>query len=65
MIGRADRGLQGKTVDIWYIITRGSNEPMYFNESIMKRSTMIQEVLSKDYTELDNIADDLYQELNR
>lgn len=59
MIGRADRGLSGSTVDVWYIITRGSYEPEYFKKTIVDRSTMIRDLLNKDYSELESIVDEV------
>lgn len=63
MIGRADRGLEGKTVDVWYVITKGSYEPVYFKRTIVDRSEDIKRLLAKDYAELDSIANELESEV--
>jgi hypothetical protein len=63
MIGRADRGLAGKTVDVWYVITKYSYEPLYFKKTIVDRSDVIKRLLKKDYAELDSIASELESEV--
>lgn len=56
MIGRADRGLVGKTVDIYFMVTRGSQEPFYFMHNIVDRSEIIKQTLGVKYQELENVA---------
>jgi len=59
MIGRADRGLAGKVVDVWYVLTRGSNEPGYFMEHIVERSGMTKQILGKKITEIETVMGEL------
>lgn len=59
MIGRADRGLKGKTLDIWYVLTKGSWEPYYFLEHIVKRSELTAKILEKDIKEVETISDEV------
>jgi superfamily II DNA or RNA helicase len=52
MMGRAHRGLNPKTLDLYFIFTRMSGEIDYFLKYIYDRSLTIQTVLKKDYSEL-------------
>lgn len=52
MMGRAERGLNPKTLDLYFIFTRDTGEVEYFLQNIYQRSLSIQEVLRKDYSEL-------------
>ena len=63
MIGRADRGLESKTVDIFYLITRGCDEPLYFKEKIYDRDEMIREILGTSSRELESIHSELESEV--
>lgn len=56
MIGRADRGLNGKTVDIYFVVTRGSQEPLYFMHNIVDRSEIVKRTLGVKYRELEDVA---------
>lgn len=63
MIGRADRGLEGKTVDVFYLITRGCDEPAWFKEKIYDRDEMIRTILGTDSRELESVAKELESEV--
>lgn len=52
MMGRAQRGLNPKTLDLYFIFTRKTREIEYFMKYVYERSLTIQEVLRKDYSEL-------------
>jgi ERCC4-related helicase len=52
MMGRAERGLNPKTLDLYFIFTRRTGEIDYFMKYFYKRSLSIQMVLEKDYSEL-------------
>lgn len=52
VIGRAHRGLQGKTLEIVFIITKDTDEVEFFLKYIYQRSLTIQKLLNKDYSEL-------------
>lgn len=59
VIGRAHRGLNEKTLEIVFIITRDSEEVAYFMKYIYSRSLTIQRLLHKDYSELVEIGQKL------
>lgn len=63
MIGRADRGLSGKKLDIFFMLTKGTAEPMYFKEKIVERSELIKRILGVDYQELESISEELEEAL--
>jgi len=52
VIGRAHRGLQGKELEIAFVITKDTDEVEYFLKYIYERSLTIQRLLMKDYSEL-------------
>lgn len=54
MIGRAHRGLGDKILDIIFIITDGTYEVDYFQNNILARSLMIQNVLKMNYSEMED-----------
>lgn len=57
VIGRAHRGLEGKILEIVFLITRNTDEVEYFMQYIYQRSLTIQKLLSKDYSELIKIGE--------
>lgn len=57
VIGRAHRGLEGKDLEIIFVITESSAEVDYFLKYIYDRSLMIQKLLGKDYAELVSIGE--------
>lgn len=57
VIGRAHRGLEGKELEVVFIITRDTDEVDFFLEYIYKRSVTIQRLLQKDYSELISIGE--------
>lgn len=61
VIGRAHRGLEGKTLEIAFIITKDTDEVDYFLKYIYERSLLIQKLLCKDYSELIAIGEEVEQ----
>ena len=61
VIGRAHRGLEGKTLEIAFIITKDTDEVDYFLKYIYERSLLIQKLLRKDYGELIAIGEEVEQ----
>lgn len=59
MIGRAHRGLTGKTLDVVFIITDDSKEIDYFYNNIYKISMFIQSIMHHDYTEVEQVDYDI------
>lgn len=59
VIGRGERGLIPKTLNLYFLFTLQTAEIDYFNEKIFKRSVMIQEILGRDYAELIDIGKQL------
>lgn len=56
MIGRADRGLDSKRVDIFYFLTRDSSEVDYFREKIIARSELAREILGVSIQEVEGLV---------
>jgi superfamily II DNA or RNA helicase len=50
MLGRSDRGLNPKTLYIYFIFTRDTDERDYFYRNIYKLAWWIQEVFKQDYS---------------
>lgn len=59
MIGRADRGLDSKTVDVFYFLTKGTSEIEYFWEKIVARSELVKEILGVSIQEVEGLACEL------
>lgn len=59
VIGRAHRGLQGKILEIVFIITENTDEVEYFLKYIYARSLTIQKLLGKDYSEILKIGEEV------
>jgi hypothetical protein len=59
MMGRAERGLNPKTLDLYFIFTRKTGEIDFFLKYIYQRSLSIQEVLRKDYSTLIRVGAEL------
>lgn len=49
MVGRGERGLVPKTLEIYFMFTLETGEVNYFINTVWSRSDFIQDVLSKDY----------------
>lgn len=56
VIGRAHRGLQGKQLEVVFILTENTDEIEYFLKYIYARSLTIQRLLGKDYSEIVKIG---------
>lgn len=63
VMGRAHRGLEGKELELVFIITRDTAEVDFFNKYIYKRSLTLQRLLRKDYSEFIRVGDKL-KEMN-
>ena len=48
MLGRGERGLNPKTLDIHYIFTTHTEEPAYFIRNIYERSLLVKRVMGQD-----------------
>lgn len=59
VMGRAHRGLEGKNLDLVFIITKDSAEVDYFMKYVYERSITIQRLLRKDYSEFITIGKQL------
>ncbi|MFG6349251.1 MAG: hypothetical protein K1W15_11120, partial [Lachnospiraceae bacterium] len=63
MIGRADRGLKSKIVDIFYFLTKGSSEVGYFLDKIVARSELVKEILGVSIQEVEGLCVELKNEV--
>lgn len=61
VMGRAHRGLEGKELELVFILTQDTQEIQFFMHYIYKRSLTIQRLLGKDYSEFVAIGDKLKQ----
>lgn len=61
VMGRAHRGLEGKELELLFLITKDTAEVEYFNKYIYRRSITLQRLLRKDYSEFIRIGDQLKQ----
>lgn len=61
LIGRADRGLKDKRLDIYFIVTRGTAEVSYFIEYIYKRSSLIRHVFRMEPNFIDRATEMLLE----
>jgi superfamily II DNA or RNA helicase len=52
MVGRGNRGLDAKVLEIIWILTKRSPEVQYFLDNIYARAVMVQTVLGKEYSEI-------------
>lgn len=62
ILGRLERGLIPKMVDIHYIFTRDTGEIKYFIENIYNRSLLLQSILRRDYSMILSIYKNLAEE---
>lgn len=65
VIGRGERGLIPKALNIYFLFTLHTGEIDYFDKNIFRRSVVIQNILKRDYSELIDIgrqAGVLYEE---
>ena len=59
VMGRAHRGLEGKQLELVFIVTRDSMETEYFHKYVYKRSLVLQRILQKDFSEFITIGKQL------
>lgn len=59
VMGRAHRGLDGKQLELVFIITKDTEEVDFFMKYIYQRSLTIQRLLRKDYSEFIQIGEKL------
>ena len=52
MLGRGERGLQGKNMSIYFILVRGTAQVDYFYENVYSRGVFLEQLLGKDIEEL-------------
>lgn len=63
MIGRPHRGLAPKDLDIYFFITKDTEELEFFSRYIYYRSLEIQTLLGKDYSEILSVGEELLKEI--
>lgn len=63
MIGRAQRGFEDKELFVFYMLTKNTREVDYFYNNIFKRCELAAYVLSKDYSEVLSLEDELLENL--
>lgn len=59
MIGRAHRGLGDKSLDVIFVVTDESSEVDYFYDNIYSVSMTIKEILNQDYSEIEDVNQEL------
>ncbi len=59
VMGRAHRGLEGKELELVFIVTKDTAEVDFFMKYIYQRSMTLQRLLKKDYSEFINIGKQL------
>ena len=59
MIGRAVRGLKPKELDVYFIITKDTNEVNYFINNIFSKCQIIRDILGKENSAVDSVAQHL------
>ncbi len=62
-MGRAHRGLEGKELELVFIVTRDTAEVDFFEKYIYRRSLTLQCLLRKDYSEFIRVGEQL-REMN-
>lgn len=63
MIGRAHRGLGNKNLSIIFMLTDDTNEVDYFLENIIEKSLMVRDLVHKDFSEIEDVNDDVRQRI--
>ena len=63
MIGRPHRGLVPKDLNIYFFITRDTEELEFFSKYIYYRSLEIQTLIGKDYSEILSVGTELLREM--
>lgn len=61
VMGRAHRGLEGKALELIFIITRDTAEVEFFDKYIYKRSITLQRLLRKDYSEFIKVGEEIHK----
>lgn len=56
MIGRAHRGLEPKDLDVFFIITKDTNEVDYFINNIFNKCQIIKNILGKENSAVEHVA---------
>lgn len=56
MIGRAHRSLEPKDLNVYFIITRDTNEEVYFVNNIYAKCQMVRDILGKENSAVDDVA---------
>lgn len=59
VMGRAHRGLEGKELELVFILTKDTDEVEYFMKYIYHRSLTIQKLLGKDYSEFIKVGEQI------
>lgn len=61
VMGRAHRGLEGKELELVFIITRNTAEVEFFYKYVYKRSIILQKILQKDFSEFIKVGEQLHE----
>ena len=59
MIGRARRGLKPKELNVYFIITKDTNEEDYFINNIAARCAIVRDILGKGNSAVEDVAEHL------
>lgn len=63
MVGRGERGLEGKNLDIYFILTDSLYEMRYFYANVYQRGLLLERLCGKDMPELHVAVKQLEQKL--
>jgi superfamily II DNA or RNA helicase len=62
-IGRGERGLEGKDLDIYFIVMRNTHDVDFFFKNIYKRAIILEQLCKKDVAEIKEISRQLENNL--
>lgn len=62
MLGRGERGLKGKDMEIYFILIKGTPLIDYFYHNVYERGVFLEEILSKDIQELKDAYNQVSEE---
>ena len=57
MIGRAERGLKGNNIELYFFVVLNSCEEDYFLENVYNKSVLLRELFDKDNDELEKVKE--------
>jgi excinuclease UvrABC helicase subunit UvrB len=59
IVGRAERGLNPKVIDLFFMFTRLTGEVDYFLENVFKRAEYVRNAIGKEYSEFLELGESL------